>query len=140
MQLDTTFLERCIDALENAHTQLPQEQTDDFMYDIVRAACVKEFEIVVGISDKLLRRRMYGYFNERRQADNLTPRDLLRHAAKFGLIDIDTSERWLNYHINRSDTIYDYNDETADHTLGTLPQFITDARALTAIIGTPYDD
>ena len=141
MQLDTTFLERCIDALEYAHDQLQQEQPSEPMPDILRAACVKKFEIIVGGSGKLLRQRMHDYFANPRKADNLTPRDLLRYAAKHCLIDIDTSELWLNYHSNRTDSINNYSENFADDILKVLPQFTTDARSfLTRIKGSAIKD
>lgn len=48
MKIDTTFLRRCIASLERAVEGIErQEDRDDLMYDIYRAACVKEFELVL---------------------------------------------------------------------------------------------
>ena len=60
MKIDTTFLRRCIASLERALEGIGQynARDDDFMHDIYRAACVKEFELVLGQSGTLLRKRL----------------------------------------------------------------------------------
>ena len=60
---------------------------DEVLYDIYRAACVKEFELVLKQSGKLLRKRLAAYFATNRQADRLNFKDLFRHAARHELID-----------------------------------------------------
>ena len=52
------------------------------MYDIYRAASVKEFELVLEQSGKLLRKRLAAWFASNRQADRLPFKDLFRHAAR----------------------------------------------------------
>ena len=47
MSIDTTFLRRYIRTLELALGKLRGGKRDDFVYDIYRAACVKEFELVL---------------------------------------------------------------------------------------------
>ena len=73
-------------------------------YDVFRAACVKEFELVLEQSGKLLRKRLAGYFASHRQADRLAFKDLFRHAAKHGLIAPAACERWLEYRDARNET------------------------------------
>ncbi len=46
MPLQTGHLRRCIRILESAYDGLQEHETDDTLYDIHRAACVKEFELV----------------------------------------------------------------------------------------------
>ena len=48
MNINTAFLRRCLDTLERALGELKRSDPDDIAYDIYRAACVKEFEIVLG--------------------------------------------------------------------------------------------
>ena len=86
--IDTTFLRRCIGALERALDGLGAHSgPDDFLHDIYRAACVKEFELVLEQSDKLLRKRLAAFFASNRQADRLAFKDLFRHAARPGMIE-----------------------------------------------------
>ncbi len=59
VNIDTTFLRRCIASLEAALEGIERHHDDDndeLMYDIYRAACVKEFELVLEQNGKLLRK------------------------------------------------------------------------------------
>ena len=141
MNVDTTFLRRCIGALESAFGEIGKHRTvDDFMYDIYRAACVKEFELVLEQSGKLLRKRLAAFFASNRQADRLVFKDLFRHAARHGLIEADAVERWLRYRDNRNDTAHDYGEGFAEATLRLLPGFIADAKALADVLDAAPDD
>ena len=134
MNINTAFLRRCLDTLERALGELKRSDPDDIAYDIYRAACVKEFEIVLEQSGKLLRKRLGAYFSSNRQADRLAFKDLFRHAVKHGLVAPDTCERWLKYRDNRNDTTHDYGEGFAETTLKLLPDFIADAKALAGVI------
>ncbi len=61
MSIDTTFLRRCIATLELALEHLEGAAEEDIIYDLHRAACVKEFELVLEQSGKLLRKRLTPY-------------------------------------------------------------------------------
>ena len=131
MSIDTTFLRRCIQTLERALDEIAaHSDTDDVLYDIYRAACVEEFELVLEQSGRLLRKRLGAFFSSNRQADRLTFKDLFRHAARHGLIPPEEVERWFLYRDNRNDTAHDYGEGFAEATLKLLPGFITDAKAL----------
>jgi len=110
------------------------------MYDIYRAACVKEFELVLEQSGKLLRKRLAAYFASNRQADRINFKGLFRHAARHDLLDADAVERWLLYRDNRNDTAHDYGEDFAEDTLKLLPSFIADAKALADMIEQVSDD
>jgi len=138
--MNTEFLERCIDTLERALSGLHDSDQGDIAYDIYRAACVKEFEIVLEQSGKLLRKRLGAYFASNLQADRLAFKDLFRHAAKHALIDAAACERWLGYRDNRDNTAHDHGEGFAETTLKLLPDFISDARALAAVVGEAGDD
>lgn len=132
--LNLDYLNRCIATLEAAHKGLVALEADNIAYDIYRAACVKEFELVLEQSGKLLRKRLAEYFATNKQADKLPFKDLFRHAAKVGLIDIEACERWLKYRDNRNATAHDYGEKFAETTLLLLPTFITDAKQLATVI------
>ena len=140
MSIDTTFLRRCIGTLELAYGEISRlKEQEELTYDIYRAACVKEFELVLEQSGKLLRKRLAAYFSNNRQADRLPFKDLFRHAAKHGLMDVETTERWLAYRDNRNDTAHDYGEDFAEQTLMLLPDFIADAKALADMIESTDD-
>ncbi len=141
MNIDTTFLRRCIASLERAVEGIERHEVDDdVMYDIYRAACVKEFELVLEQSGKLLRKRLAAWFASNRQADRLHFKDLFRNAARHDLIAPDAVERWLRYRDNRNYTAHDYGEDFAEATLRLLPDFIKDAKALAGMIERTNDD
>ena len=140
MAIDTEFLTRCIDTLESASRELQQRGPDDAFYEILRAASVKQFEIVPEQSGSLLKKRLRPYFASNRQADRLTFKDVFRHAAKHGLISVEACERWCVYRDNRNDTAHDYGEGFAETTLKLLPEFIGDAKELALVIAEGDDD
>ena len=141
MNIDTTFLRRCIASLERAVEGIERHEVDDdVMYDIYRAACVKEFELVLEQSGKLLRKRLAAWFASNRQADRLHFKDLFRNAARHDLIAPDAVERWLRYRDNRNYTAHDYGEDFAEATLRLLPDFIKDAKALAGMIERTNND
>ena len=141
MKIDTTFIRRCINALEFAFRELEKyDGTDDQLYDIFRAASVKEFELVLEQSCKLLRKRLEPFFVSKQQAYHLSFKDVFRHAAKYGLINLDTVERWIGYRDCRNDSAHDYGEQYADKVLDVLPDFVADVYALISIIEDAADD
>jgi len=131
VNINVDYLVRCIQTLEVALEQLQQQKQEDIAYDIYRAACVKEFEIILEQSGQLLKKRLSEYFASNKAVDRLIFKDIFRHAAKHDLIDIDSCERWFEY---RDNTAHDYGEQFAESTLKLLPHFITDAKALAKIL------
>ncbi len=134
MSIDTEFLRRCLDTLEHCLKELKRRDPDEIAYDAYRAACVKEFEIILEQSGKLLRKVLGAYFADNRRADQLVFKDIFRHAAKHGLIDPEICERWLSYRDNRNDTAHGYGKGFAESTIKLLPDFMADARALADVM------
>lgn len=132
--INVDYLNRCIQTLEGAFQRLQQQDESDIVYDIYRAACVKEFEIILEQSGKLLKKRLSEYFVSNSAVDKLTFKDIFRYATKHTLMDVETSERWLVYRDNRNNTAHDYGQQFAESTLQLLPRFIADAKALAKII------
>ena len=140
MRINTEFLTRCIQTLDTAYAQLQRQEADSTMYDILRAACVKEFELVLEQSGALLGKRLRPYFASNRQADKLTFKDRFRHAAKHGLLSVESCERWLAYRDARDDTAHRCGAGFADVTLKLLPAFIADATELAKVIAEEIDE
>lgn len=135
MNIDTKFLRRCINTLELALEGISRlDRQKDLTYEIYRAACIKEFELVLEQSGKLLTKRLAIYFSSNRQADRLSFKDLFRHAAKHGLLDEEATGRWMAYRDNRNDTAHDYGENFAEETLKLLANFVSDAKMLADII------
>ena len=133
-EINTDYFFRCIATLEQAHTELHRQPVDSTMYNIYRAACVKEFEIILEQTGKLLKKRLKPYFASSKLVDQITFKDIFRHAAKHSLITLEEAERWLQYRDNRNDTAHDYGEGCANQTLEILPQFIQDAYRIHTVI------
>lgn len=95
MRLNTDFLFRCIGTLELAFEQVQQHKQGDFIYEVFRSACVKEFELISEQCGVLLKKRIRPYFASNRQVDGLIFKDIFRYAAKHGLISVDACEDGL---------------------------------------------
>ncbi len=140
MQIDTTYLERCVAALAQAHALLTNAKPDSIDYDMYRSACIKEFEIILEQSGKLLRKALKPYFHTPKEADRLTFKNVFRNAVLRDLISDEQCERWLEYRDNRNNTAHDYGVNFANETLVFLPQFIIDAGELADIIKNQNED
>jgi nucleotidyltransferase substrate binding protein (TIGR01987 family) len=133
-QLNTDYFARCIATLGQAFAYLNQQPQESVAYDIYRAACVKEFEIILEQTGKLLKKSLKPYVASSKQVDQLSFKDVFRLAAKHGLISLDEAERWLIYRDNRNDTAHDYGEGFANQTMLLLPQFILDAGRINDVI------
>ncbi len=133
--IDTTFLNRCILALEKANTMLAHYTTTDIEYDIYRSAVIKEFEIILEQSGKLLKKSIRPFFHSSKAVDKLYFKDIFREAGTHGLLDIEEVQRWCEYRDNRNHTSHDYGECLANNTLPLIKQFIVDARRLSDIVG-----
>ena len=139
MDIDTLYLKRCTSTLEKAYSLLQKANKEEIDYDMYRSACIKEFEIIIEQSGKLLKKVLKPYFHSSKAVDSLVFKDIFRNAALHAIIDADTCERWLVYRDNRNSTAHDYGLGFAEETLLLLPQFITDAKALAAAIDQSND-
>jgi nucleotidyltransferase substrate binding protein (TIGR01987 family) len=130
MNIDVTFLERCTVTLSKAYTLLEQSSNEGIDYEMYRSACIKEFEIILEQSGKLLRKTLKPYFHSSQAVDQLVFKDVFRHAVLRNIINADACERWLQYRDSRNSTAHDYGVGFAEETLALLPQFIADATEL----------
>ncbi len=134
MKIDTTYLKRCILALDKAYHTLEKYSQEDIEYDIYRSAVIKEFEIILEQSAKLLKKSLKPYFHTPKAVDRLYFKDIFREAGLHGLLSIDEVERWLKYRDNRNNTSHDYGFELANETLVLMEQFLVDATKLAEVV------
>ena len=134
MNLDTAHLSRCIDTLQSSLTLLRAAAPDSIEYEVFRNAVVKGFELTLEMAGKLLRRALKAYAGTPRRVDEMVYKDVLRHAAKHGLMAADEVPRWFAYRDNRNSTAHDYGIGFAQQTLALLPGFVDDARRLEAAL------
>ena len=134
MNINTDYLDRCIETLERAFDLFQDCMPGEIEYDLYRSACVKEFELIEEQCGSLLQKRLREYFASNREADKLVFRDIFRHAAKHALITGDECERWMHYRNYRNNSAHRYGEDYAEEVLTALPAFITDAKAISRTI------
>ena len=93
MSVNVHYFRRCIEVLDTAYEHLQKQDSDDIAHDIFRAACVKEFELVLGQSGKLLKMFLRSWFVNHQQVEKLVFKDVFRSAVKHSLITMDACER-----------------------------------------------
>lgn len=140
MKLDTSFLERCVQTLEKSLDLLSKTDPQKIEYDMYRSASVKEFEIILEQTGKLLKKCLKPYFHSSKEVDALFFKDIFRHAANHGLISLEEADRWIKYRDNRNSTAHDYGIGFAQKTLVLLPDFIEDAKKVISIVQKAADD
>ena len=134
MDISYEYLDKCIATLNRAYSFLLKSDPDGIEFEMYRSACIKEFEIILEQSGKLLRKRLRSYLHSIKAVDKLIFKDVFRHAALRGLLSDAEVERWLQYRDNRTNTAHDYGVNFAEETIVLLPQFITDATHLASVL------
>ena len=134
MSINTHGYRRCTKALSTAYEHLQRTSPDDVMYEVFRAACAKEFELVLERGGNLFRKALHTWILSHAQVDKLSFKNVYRHAAKHGLITTEASERWIEYRDYRNNPAYEYSENFADAVVAFLPQFIDDAQQLARAI------
>ncbi len=134
MSLRTEHLARCVQTLEISLARLESAEAGTIDYEIYRNAVVKGIELTLETAGNLLRKAIKDYVGNPRAVNELTYKDIFRHAAKHGLLEPALIQRWFTYRDNRNDTAHDYGVALAEETLRLLPAFIADARSLETIL------
>jgi nucleotidyltransferase substrate binding protein (TIGR01987 family) len=114
--------------------QLVKADEESIEYEVFRNAVVKGYELTLETAGKLIRKALKVYTGNPREIDGLYFKDLLRRAAKHGLMTTVEVERWFTYRDNRNNTAHDYGVGFAEETLKLLPGFIEDAHNLENIL------
>jgi len=81
-ELNTDYFARCIATLEQAFNSLNEQPIESLSYDIYRAACVKEFEIILEQTGKFLKKCLKPYFASSKPVDQLNFKDTFRYACQ----------------------------------------------------------
>ncbi len=132
--LNTEYFFQYIKTLEFSIEKLNASAPNSIDYEVFRNATVKGFELTLETAGKLLRKALKAYLGAPRRVDELTYKELFRHAAKHGLLEVDAVSRWFTYRDNRNNTAHDYGVNFAKTTLKLLPAFLKDAKSLQQIL------
>lgn len=99
-------------------------------FELYRTATIKNFEIALELSGKLLRKRLLDFVENPQSIKNLIYKDVLRKAAEHGLLA--NQEKWFLYRDLRNNTAHDYGEAFATEALPVIRDFIADAEKLLA--------
>jgi nucleotidyltransferase substrate binding protein (TIGR01987 family) len=130
MKLRTEHFSRCLETLQHSLERLRSTTQGSVDFEIYRNAVVKGFELTLETGCTLLRKALKAYMANPGGVNNLNFKDVLRHAAKHGLIENSSLERWFSYRDSRNMTAHDYGVDLAEETLKLLEDFLGDARQL----------
>lgn len=131
--INTDYLTKCLNALERAFMLL-DKVTDKVDYDVYRSAVIKEFEISLEQSGKLLKFLLKTYFAKSSEVNKLTFKEIFKYSAKFDLLTEDEVERWCQYRDSRNDTAHEYGEYLAEEVLPLMPKFIIDAKKVVEVV------
>lgn len=132
--INTEHLSKCIETLERAYGLILTTEEGSIDYEMYRNSLVKGFEMTLEQSGKLLRKRLEPFFGSKKAVDELTFKDLFRHAVKHSLISEEEVSRWFKYRDNRNKTTHDYGRAFAEETLVLINDFLKDSKNLKKII------
>ena len=132
--INTEHLAKCIETLEKSYQLIKQTEEGSVYFEMYRNSLVKGFEMTIEQAGKLLKKRLEPFFGTKRALDELTYKDLFRHAFKYSLIGEDEVKRWFKYRDNRNNTTHDYGEKFAKETLTLIEQFLSDAKNLKKVI------
>lgn len=133
-EINTEYLQRCIDTLEKSYLMLQEAVKDSIDYELYRNSLVKSFEMTIEQSGKLLKKKITPYFSSKKAADALPFKDIFRYAHKHSLLTEEETARWMKYRDNRNSTAHDYGQTFAEETLSLMEDFLTDAKNLKKVI------
>jgi nucleotidyltransferase substrate binding protein (TIGR01987 family) len=128
--INTDFLTKCIDNLELSHNLSQKQDGENSLYNIYRSACIKEFELILEQSGKLLKKALQEYFTSNKELDKLTFKGIFRYAYKHSLLSEDEVLRWFKYRDIRNDTAHNYGESLAEISISVFPKFIIYSKSL----------
>ena len=134
MKIETDFLEKCNATLSRALDFYTANEMESIERETYRSACIKEFEIILEQSGKLLRKCLKLFFHSSKEVDRLVFKDVFRNAVLRSILTLEEAERWMEYRNNRNNTAHDYGVGFAEDTLLLLPQFIIDSKSFVTAI------
>ncbi|MCD8037721.1 MAG: nucleotidyltransferase substrate binding protein [Lachnospiraceae bacterium] len=133
-EINTEYLQKCIDTLEKSYKMLQGAETDSIEFEMYRNSLIKSFEMTIEQSGKLLRKKITPYLSSKKAADQLVFKDIFRYAQRASLLTDAETERWMKYRDNRNNIAHDYGQAFAEETLTLMESFLADAKSLKEVI------
>jgi hypothetical protein len=134
--IDTEYLDKCIAKLEEWYADLEKLSTTEKTYEVYRSGIIKEFQIIIDQSQKLLEKKLLekNYITNREKL-GFKYNDFFRRASERGLVDESFTKRWAKqyYHI-RNNIEHNYGEDRAEEAINIMNQFIIDSKKLMEVI------
>ncbi|MBT4962546.1 MAG: hypothetical protein HOI53_00310 [Francisellaceae bacterium] len=121
--LDLTMIKKASQQLRSSlkYCNAPENQVDKQLNMHLRSAAIQAFEFTYELSIKLIRRRLTD-FDSATKISQLPFKDLIRQAAKVGLIE--APEAWFQFREMRNITSHAYEESKSKQIYQELPNFI----------------
>ncbi len=124
MSLDVSSFDKAMDSLSRAITRAKNAPEDEELRDAV----IHRFEVTFELAWKILKRQLEWEVAEPAAVNRLAFHDLLREAAKRGLLS--KVEDWMEYRTQRNITAHTYDEDKAKSVCRSAIRFHPDAMAL----------
>jgi nucleotidyltransferase substrate binding protein (TIGR01987 family) len=133
MILDLTSLQNAIaqleEALEYCNSDLAKK--DPRLARHLRAAAIQAFEFTYELSFKMLKRFLEETEANPAAVDDLSFKGIIRRAFERALVKREAKE-WENFRKDRGSTSHAYNEEKAQDVFESIPEFLEEAKFLSA--------
>ena len=139
-RINTDSITRSVNTLELALECLHEQEPGEVMYSVYRSACINEFQVIMKLTDSLLRRRLRPYFVMVSHVNELTLGRVFRESARRNLISVEECQRWLGYRDHRDAIVHRCGGESAECALAVLPSLVKDGRRIASVIGAETDE
>ncbi|HDQ25172.1 MAG TPA: nucleotidyltransferase [bacterium] len=128
MKLDISSLEKALETLETAITQVNGLDTSNPLKTTARDGAIQRFEYTFELSWKMIKRYLEMYMADK--ADELSAKDLFRRGAEAGLIT--EPAKWFVFREARNRTTHTYNRAAAEEVYKAAEEFVPHAKELAA--------
>ena len=139
-RINTDSITRSVSTLELALECLREQEPGEVMYDVYRSACINEFQVIMELTNSLLRSRLKPYFATVSQVNELTLGRVFRESARRSLISVEECQRWLGYRDHRDEIAHRYGKELDERALTALASLVEDGRRIASVIGAETDE
>ena len=128
--VDLTSLENCLASVQRAYAGLLGKPAESFEYEIYRSACVKEFELLLEVTVKVVKRVLREYVTSTGALAEMTFKEVLRTAAHSNLLTLAEVDKWFLYRDIRNGSAHEYGADLATRVITVLPAFIQSSESL----------
>ena len=132
-KIDVAEILGCVEAINDAVELINATPNNPKLLRIYRGSALKEFEIVLEQTGRLLRQALS--YQTEKSTKSLSYKDVFRQAVTSMLISPEEAERWFEYRDLRNESAHEYGQDMANQLIEVMDKFVVDARKLLTAIG-----